>query len=385
MTTAYDMWSLGVLLYEMCTLEFPFDGDSVPAMRTSILQKDFKPIPDTYSSNLNSMITGLLRKNPKNRLRMGQILKDSLVKKVGIAVYGQTQFNSMVVATTLPSPLLLNSDKSWMEVVRGIKSSPFYKSYLVAATNPNIYKQTRRTTSPQPQRAVSKPPKPDRIEEFRQPRQFSLGMDRVMLKSDNSVLKPQTNQKKAANKDPRPEWNADYDFGLPTAQFKKFDSDANLVGNTDEGYFLRTAIRDVPDKHREDPQQQYGTAPKLDTSGSTVALIKRFEVNNDRASSITQPGVQDFLFRKRETQESSAGRIFESPPSRLRESGSVGRGVPVRENVSQAPGDLPFLRDYTIETFYKSRDPRGKLPEFSAGNVLRQLEQVEETLSNFDA
>lgn len=362
----------------MCTLEFPFDGDSIPALRTAILTKDFAPIPDSYSSNLNDLITGLLRKNPKNRLRMGQILKDRLVKTVGAAVYGDTQFNTMVVATALPSPLLLNNDKSWMDVVRGIRSSSLYQSFLVAATNASVFKQPtkpRRVTPPE--RAVSKEPAAARSP-ANQRRQFSTGPKQGLRKSDNSVvIRNPILAKKSLD-----EFDPGEDFGRPTANFQKLDAASRRVSDENPNSFFKAAIRQVPDRPAHQ-QQPAADGNKLDTSGSTVALIKRFEVNNERASALAAPQFENFTVRKNPALEDSSARLFESPSSRRLLNVAMGARLPQREASPQRQ-ELPFLRDYTIETFYKSKDPGGKLPEFSAGNVLRQLEQVQETESDFN-
>lgn len=376
MTTAYDMWSLGVLLYEMCTLEFPFDGDSMPALRTAILTKDFPPIPDSYSSNLNDLITGLLRKNPKNRSRMSVLLKDRLVKKVGAAVYGETQFNTMVVATSLPSPLLLNNDRSWMDVVRGIRSSPLYQAFLVAAANTSVFKETSKPKRTQPpERAVSKEPAAANSPP-RQGRQFSSGPKQGFRKSDNSVVIRNPTLFKQSRDDLLGE-----DFARPTANFKKLDTGSRGAADSNQNPFFRAAIREVPISSSN--KQQAPEAGKLDTSGSTVALIKRFEVNNERASALTAPQFQNFTMRKNPALEDSSARVFESPSNGRLLTAAMGARLPQREG-SPAQQELPFLKDYTIETFYKSKDPGGRLPEFSAGNILRQLEQVQETESDFN-
>jgi hypothetical protein len=367
----------------MCTLEFPFDADSMPSLRTAILQKDFLPIPDTYSSNLNDMITGLLRKNPKNRLRMSQILKDALVKKVGIAVYGETQFNSMVVATALPSPLLLNNDKSWMEVIRGIKSTPFYKSYLVATTSPHVYKQQSKPVRySSPDRAVSKDPFSPNPKEP-QVRQFSLGVDKGLLKSDNSIIdQPAWARSASKTKKSPPNPSADEERARGGSKFKQIEADISFLPEShNQGFLFKSAIKNLPTRESDDRNIQ-GAAFEIDTSGSTEVLMKRFAVNNERASAIANPTFQDYIVsRKFTSQEGTPTRLLDPPPTRLLEKGNPGMRMPYRES-SQPTQELPFLRDYTIETFYKSKDPAGRLRDVSGGLGTRHLEEVQETDSN---
>ncbi|CAE8721965.1 unnamed protein product, partial [Polarella glacialis] len=57
-----DVWSLGVVLYEMTTLKHPFDADSLVILASKIL-KDQYPLPDAmYSDNLQALIKSMLCK-----------------------------------------------------------------------------------------------------------------------------------------------------------------------------------------------------------------------------------------------------------------------------------------------------------------------------------
>lgn len=72
MSTAHDLWSLGVIVYRLCTLQHPFKGESIPELFDSIVSKDYKSIPKEYSLNLSQLISSLLRKNVKNRVTLGR-------------------------------------------------------------------------------------------------------------------------------------------------------------------------------------------------------------------------------------------------------------------------------------------------------------------------
>ena len=70
-STAHDLWSLGVIVYQLCTLQHPSNGESIPELFNAIVSKDYKSIPEDYSLNLSQLISSLLRKNVKNRVTLG--------------------------------------------------------------------------------------------------------------------------------------------------------------------------------------------------------------------------------------------------------------------------------------------------------------------------
>jgi NIMA (never in mitosis gene a)-related kinase len=55
-----DIWSLGVILYELCALQPPFNADSLHFLALNIVKGQYKPIPTMYSKELKNLLAQLL-------------------------------------------------------------------------------------------------------------------------------------------------------------------------------------------------------------------------------------------------------------------------------------------------------------------------------------
>ncbi|AYU83504.1 serine/threonine protein kinase, putative [Leishmania donovani] len=62
-----DMFSLGVLLYELLTLKRPFDGEDIEEVMHKTLAGRFDPLPDSISKEMQTIVSALLQSEPKKR------------------------------------------------------------------------------------------------------------------------------------------------------------------------------------------------------------------------------------------------------------------------------------------------------------------------------
>ncbi|CAE7578338.1 NEK1 [Symbiodinium natans] len=77
-----DIWSLGVVLYEMTTLKHPFDADSLVILASKILKDQYPPPDASYSPDLLSLIRSMLCKDAPQRPLINKILCYSFLQDI---------------------------------------------------------------------------------------------------------------------------------------------------------------------------------------------------------------------------------------------------------------------------------------------------------------
>ncbi|XP_023363850.1 serine/threonine-protein kinase Nek3 isoform X1 [Otolemur garnettii] len=62
-----DIWSLGCILYELCTLKHPFQANSWKNLILKICQGSINPLPSHYSCELQYLVKQMFKRNPSHR------------------------------------------------------------------------------------------------------------------------------------------------------------------------------------------------------------------------------------------------------------------------------------------------------------------------------
>ncbi|XP_030047421.1 serine/threonine-protein kinase Nek1 isoform X2 [Microcaecilia unicolor] len=76
-----DIWALGCVLYEMCTLKHAFEAGNMKNLVLKIIRGNFPPVSMHYSYDLRSLISQLFKRNPKDRPSVKSILEKMFITK----------------------------------------------------------------------------------------------------------------------------------------------------------------------------------------------------------------------------------------------------------------------------------------------------------------
>eukprot|EP01116_Phalansterium_solitarium_P009663 TRINITY_DN23913_c0_g1_i1.p1 TRINITY_DN23913_c0_g1~~TRINITY_DN23913_c0_g1_i1.p1 ORF type:complete len:274 (-),score=43.57 TRINITY_DN23913_c0_g1_i1:22-843(-) len=73
-TEKVDIWSMGIVFYEMCALALPFQEKSMDALKNQIAKGQFDRIPALYSDDLQNLIVSMLSVDPASRPNAARLL-----------------------------------------------------------------------------------------------------------------------------------------------------------------------------------------------------------------------------------------------------------------------------------------------------------------------
>ncbi|CAL8266737.1 unnamed protein product [Lota lota] len=77
-----DVWSLGCVLYELCTLRHPFEGSNLCQLVGKICRGRFEPVSSRYSHDLRLLLSQLFKVSPRDRPSVSSVLKRPFLEKL---------------------------------------------------------------------------------------------------------------------------------------------------------------------------------------------------------------------------------------------------------------------------------------------------------------
>nr|XP_021382275.1 serine/threonine-protein kinase Nek3 isoform X1 [Lonchura striata domestica] len=125
-----DIWSLGCILYELCTLKHPFQANSWKQLILKICKGSYDPLPSHYSYELHYLIKQMFKRNPQNRPSANTILARSCLTKR--------------VKNCLPSEIANEFEQVLKETKKPEGNAARQKSHVMAGGSSNNKTENRR-------------------------------------------------------------------------------------------------------------------------------------------------------------------------------------------------------------------------------------------------
>ncbi len=76
-----DIWSLGVILYEMMKLDPPFQAKTLQLLSLKIVKGKYDDPGSSYSREIKTLLAGLLQVDPKKRAKLSDILSKLVLNR----------------------------------------------------------------------------------------------------------------------------------------------------------------------------------------------------------------------------------------------------------------------------------------------------------------
>lgn len=209
-----DIWSAGVMFYEILAGKCPFDEDNLINLVSSIATKEPEPLPDYVPQWLNHVILKSLAKNPQNRYKTAKEMREDIrqlarmpaTRKV-LALPDTNPNNNEITeginnAQTVATQYFQNSNK--FLIIGGISLFTLFILLLGGVgIGAIIWKIYFPTPTPSSNVSTTKTPIPKSTVSGKQIKN-SIGMELVLIPSGSFMMGAPDNEKDSAQ-DERPQ------------------------------------------------------------------------------------------------------------------------------------------------------------------------------------
>lgn len=126
-----DIWSLGCVIYEVASLNPPFQATDMKSLYRRVTLGDFPPIPSIYSEDLMKLIRMLLRTDPKQRPSCDILLQHPIVKAHCMSVDTAEVQNELLSTIKIP--------RQMAALTRSLPASN-YQSQKISQNYPEVFR-----------------------------------------------------------------------------------------------------------------------------------------------------------------------------------------------------------------------------------------------------
>ncbi len=133
-----DIWSLGVLLYEMMCLKMPFEASSLPLLSLKISRGAFLPVPSIYSEELRALVKQLLNVDASKRPSINEILSMNFIRKRIKDFLNEVEYSNEFSVQILENYNILQQGSKVTNEIQVIKNN---------SSNPIVIKQNSNITN----------------------------------------------------------------------------------------------------------------------------------------------------------------------------------------------------------------------------------------------
>uniref|UniRef100_A0A8C9QVX3 non-specific serine/threonine protein kinase n=1 Tax=Scleropages formosus TaxID=113540 RepID=A0A8C9QVX3_SCLFO len=103
-----DIWSLGCVLYELCTLKHPFEGSNLRQLVMKICRGHYHPVAAHYSYELRLLVTQLFKVSPRDRPSVNSMLGRPFLEKHRLTTTGiQQEFVETILVGLVRCPVTM--------------------------------------------------------------------------------------------------------------------------------------------------------------------------------------------------------------------------------------------------------------------------------------
>ncbi|CAD8062004.1 unnamed protein product [Paramecium sonneborni] len=223
-----DIWTLGIVFYELCMLQTPFQADSLHFLLLKICKGVFNNISPNYSTDLNNIIKQLLKCNPDQRPTINQILKFPLIsKRVKEFKRSSLYQNEFTVQNLHQQRLSTDNNNTQLEFqddqfqeldissqkqFRTKPSTPVKNNYRIKSSKPDQQKQVqktqiskRETSANSQKKEIKKNKKSNQVSKSKSPNQTQRSKSKKKINQiqskKNHILQKPSDQQNEKNQD----------------------------------------------------------------------------------------------------------------------------------------------------------------------------------------